>query len=178
MAEGGWIKLHRKIRDNWIWEDPEKLRAWLDILLMANREDKAVPFNGKIITIKKGQKLTSIYKLAERWGWSRHRVQRFLSLLKEDNMCTADGSTGGTIITVVNWDFYQMVRTTVGPTNDTTVEPTDGPTVGPQTRIYKNNKEGEKGCRPPQSDEPDPHATDDEGIRRYLEAEEAKGRWN
>ena len=27
------------------------------------------------------------------------------------------------------------------------------------------------------TNEPDPHATDDEGIRRYLEAEEAKGRW-
>lgn len=140
MADNGWIKLHRKIRDNWIWEDPEKLRAWIDILLMVNREDRSIPFNGKMIVVKKGQKLTSIVQLSERWGWSRHRVYRFLDLLKQDNMCTADGTANGTLITVVNWDLYQSVGTPNGTTVGTPNGTTSGSTVGTQTRI-KNNKE-------------------------------------
>ena len=67
MSDNGWIAIHRKIRENWIWKDPEKLRAWLDILLMVNHEEKTIPYNGKMITIYPGQRLTSIYQLADRW---------------------------------------------------------------------------------------------------------------
>lgn len=164
MADNGWIKLHRKIRDNWIWEDPEKLRAWLDILLMVNHEDKDVPFNDKIVTVKKGQKLTSIVKLAERWGWSRHRVYRFLNTLKIHEMCTynstLDGTAFGTLITVTNWDFYQFVGTPNGTGNGTTVDTTNGTTGGTQTRMIKNYKEYKKG---PES------VLDKKGVQREID---------
>ena len=141
MAENGWIKLHRKIRDNWIWEDPEKLRAWLDILMMVNHEDKSIPVNGKMLTIKSGQKLTSIVQLSERWGWSRNRVYRFLELLKQDNMCTVDGTANGTgngtLITVTQWALYQLG----GTPNGTGVGTPNGTAVGTQTIINKNYKE-------------------------------------
>jgi len=38
----GWLKIDRKIRDNWIWEDPVKLKWRIDILLTVNFEDKKV----------------------------------------------------------------------------------------------------------------------------------------
>lgn len=137
---GGWIKLHRKITNNWIWEDPEKLRAWLDILLMVNHENRQIPYNGHIITIKAGQKLTSLAKLSERWGWSRNRVDRFLRLLSEAEMVTANRTPNGTVLTVVNWAFFQDARdsdeATVGAANEATV----GATVGAQTRMNKNVK--------------------------------------
>ena len=137
MSDNGWIAIHRKIRENWIWKDPEKLRAWLDILLMVNHEEKTIPYNGKMITIYPGQRLTSIYQLADRWGWSKHRVYRFLTLLKADKMCTTDGTTGGTIITVVNWGFYQTKRNTDGTTNGTTGDTTNGT----QTTMINNDKQ-------------------------------------
>lgn len=137
MSDNGWIAIHRKIRENWIWKDPEKLRAWLDILLMVNHEEKTIPYNGKMITIYPGQRLTSIYQLADRWGWSKHRVYRFLALLKADKMCTTDGTTGGTIITVVNWGFYQTKPNTDGTTNGTT----GGTTNGTQTTMINNDKQ-------------------------------------
>ena len=149
MAKGGWIKLHRKIRDSWVWDNPEYLRAWLDILLMVNRKDKPVPYGGKMVTIRRGQVLTSTYKLAERWGWSRARVINYLSLLKDATMCTTETTTNGTIITVVNWDFYQNGRTTNDTTVDTTNDTTVDTTVDTKTRIYKNNREGERGAVAP-----------------------------
>ena len=180
MVKGGWIALHRKIRDNWIWEDPEKLKAWIDILLMVNHEPKEIPFNGKVITIKKGQKLTSIVKLADRWHWNRKRVVRYLDLLEGAGMCTTERTTSGTIITVTNWDLYQVEGTTNGTTKGTAKRTAKGTANGTQTTMSNNDNKGDKGASPqtPPNDEPDPHATDDEGIRRYLEAEEAKGRWS
>ena len=146
----GWIHLHRKIRDNWIWDDPEKLRAWIDILLMVNHEDRQIPFDGHIITIHKGQRLTSLQKLSERWGWSRNRVDRFLRLLDEAEMVTANRTPNGTVLTVVNWAFYQDTRdtngATDGATNGTADETTNGATDGAQTRMNKNDKEGEEVC--------------------------------
>ena len=147
----GWIKLHRKIADNWIWSDPEKLRAWLDLLLMVNHEDKEIPVNGKMMTIKRGQKLTSIVKLAERWKWNRKRVVRFLCLLEGSAMVTTKGSTVGTLITVVNWDFYQGEGSAIGSTVGTAVGTAKGTAVGTQTRMkrIKRKKEG----APPSDDE-------------------------
>ena len=138
---GGWIKLHRKIVDNWIWNDPEKLRAWLDILLMVNHEDKEIPVNGKIVTIKRGQKLTSLVKLAERWGWNKKRVVRFLDLLSGSDMVHAKGYAFGTVLTVVNWDLYQLEGYTVGTAVGTAKGYATGYTVGTQTRMNKNDKE-------------------------------------
>lgn len=155
--DNGWIHLHRKIRDNWIWDDPEKLRAWIDILLMVNHDDKQIPFDGHIITIHKGQRLTSLQKLSERWGWSRNRVDRFLRLLDEAGMVTTNRTPNGTVLTVVNWAFYQNTRDTNGATNEATNgtanEATSGTTVGAQTRMIKNEKNEEKcvGTRTPHS---------------------------
>ena len=167
MAKG-WIRLHRKIRDNWIWDDPEKLRAWLDILLMVNHEDKEIPFNGKIITIRRGQRLTSISQLAERWHWNRKRVVRYLDLLEGAGMCTTERTTSGTTINVVNWDFYQSEGSTVGTTNGTTEGSTVGSTVGTQTRMNKNDKEA-KNARA--------RAKRDVAWEEFVEEMKKRGEW-
>ena len=52
MAEG-WIKLYRSIRKNWIWEDSQKLKCWLDILLQANHQDKKILIGNELILIQR-----------------------------------------------------------------------------------------------------------------------------
>ena len=145
MKNNGWIKLHRKIMDSWIWEDPEKLRAWLDILLMVNHEDKKTYVNGNLTTIHRGEKLTSITKLAERWRWSKKRVMRFLDLLEEDGMCTTKRTTYGTTLKVSNYAKYQDFQTSKGNAVDTTNDTADvtaGVTAhDTQTINIKNDKE-------------------------------------
>lgn len=148
MSNGGWIKLHRKIIDNWIWDDPEKLRAWLDILLMVNHEDKQIPFNGHIKTIHRGEKLTSLAKLADRWKWTRNRVSRFIDLLCEADMVTADRTANGTLLTVVNYGIYQSVRYTSEAGNEATDEAASEATGEAQTRTIKNYKNKREGQAP------------------------------
>ncbi|WP_154694068.1 GntR family transcriptional regulator, partial [Enterococcus faecium] len=85
MAEG-WVKLHRSITENWIWDNPQYLKWWLDLILMANHKEKKILFNGSFKKVDVGQRITSEQKLAERWGVSRNTVRKFLSLLVEDDM--------------------------------------------------------------------------------------------
>lgn len=88
----GWISIYRQIIDNWLWKSNEpfdKRSAWIDLLLMVNHKTENIEFNGKIIAIERGQRITSIEKLADRWKWSRHKVSNFLiKLEKERNDCT------------------------------------------------------------------------------------------
>ena len=156
MSNNGWIKLHRQIRDNWIWEDAEMLRAWLDILLMVNHEDKKIYFNGELITIKRGEKLTSILKLSDRWGWSRNRVRHFLDLLEGDGMCTTIRTTNGTTLKVSNYKEYQSFYNGNGTTKGTTNEPADGPPLGPQTITNKNDKNTNNTLSAPPEESPAP----------------------
>lgn len=179
MATNGWIKLHRKSVENPMYFDEpfDKWHAWTDLLLMVNHEKKQFISKGQLITLEPGQTVTSMAILAERWKWSVNKVRRFIGILVGTGMCTVNGTPNGTTITVVKWAFYQCEGQTNGITNGTTHGTSNGTTGGTLTR-NKRKKEGKKGAAPkPPTDEPDPYATDDEGIRRYLEAEEAKGRW-
>ena len=81
----GWIKLHRKIRDNTIWQSREafdRRSAWVDLLLMVNHEDRTIILkNGRAVVLHPGQTFTSYEHLKERWHWGgRTRVKRFLTL--------------------------------------------------------------------------------------------------
>ncbi len=106
----GWIKIHRQLQDSWIWKTNtpfDERSAWVDLLLSANHIDNKILFNGELITIKRGQFLTSIRKLSERWKWSINKVYRFLKLLEGDGMIRRESDSSRTLITVVNYEIYQ-----------------------------------------------------------------------
>ena len=129
----GYIRLYRDIRSHWIWSDPEYLRAWVDLLMMVNHEDKQILFNKKLITVKRGSRITSIRKLAERWGWSRGRVARFLDMLEQDHMIATRRTTQKTLINVINYSFYQSEKPKRGPRMKPPTEPQTEPRIEPQT---------------------------------------------
>ena len=85
----GWICLHRKIQECSIWDNDEKFdcrSAWIDLLLLANHEDKKTLFDGKPVVVKRGQRITSVRQLAERWHWGNDRTLRYLRLLESEKM--------------------------------------------------------------------------------------------
>lgn len=106
----GYIKFYRQIQDCWIWDndEPYDIRsAWSDLLLSANHADKSLLFDGNLMTITRGQLLTSIRKLSAKWKWSTSKVTHFLALLEKDNMITKESDTKKTLLTIVNYDIYQ-----------------------------------------------------------------------
>lgn len=105
----GWIKMHRKIRDHWIWQNRQYLRAWFDILFTVNFEDKKVLIESEIIECKRGQSLLSLNEWSKVFGhgWTVQRVRTFFDLLKKDQMIKTEGLRKTTRLTVCNYDNYQ-----------------------------------------------------------------------
>lgn len=109
----GWIRLYRQIKNHWIWKDKEpfdKRSAWIDLLLMVNHSNKKITFEDDFITIERGQTLTSIKKLSERWMWSRHKVSDYVNRLEQDGMIVQIRDTRKILISIVNYDKYQTVE--------------------------------------------------------------------
>ena len=137
----GWIKLSRQIQEHWIWQDPEKLKAWIDLILMANHEDAEVALREGVVKVKRGQLITSIGKLAERWGWSKDRVRRFLRLLSDTNMVTRKIDTHKTTLTIINYGKFQDRPTTDKTSNKTSSKTSNKTSDKTRTRRNKNKEE-------------------------------------
>lgn len=106
----GWISLHRKIQEHWLWEERpfSKGQAWIDILLLVNHEDGKVFMDGELIEVYRGEHITSEPKLAERWGWSRTKVRNFLDLLEKEGMIkNIKEGRKRTRLRVLNYNVYQ-----------------------------------------------------------------------
>lgn len=106
----GWISLHRKIQEHWLWEERpfSKGQAWIDILLLVNHEDGKVFMDGELIEVYRGEHITSEPKLAARWGWSRTKVRNFLDLLEKEGMIkNIKEGRKRTRLRVLNYNVYQ-----------------------------------------------------------------------
>lgn len=117
----GWIKLHRKLQECFLWVDKEpydRRSAWIDLLLSANHEEKKLMFDGKPIIVNRGDKLTSILALSDRWHWSRHKVSDFLNVLENEQMITQKRDNKKTLITIVNYGIYQDIEEEKGHQKD------------------------------------------------------------
>lgn len=117
--ENSWIRLHRKLMDDPLYfaEPFTKMQAWIDLLLLANFADRVTFIRGNRVTIKRGQVAYSREWFSGRWRWSRGRVERFLSMLENDRKIVQRKSHIISIVTIVNYDFYQKTECA---TNDTT----------------------------------------------------------
>lgn len=116
----GWISIHRQIQDCFIWDKKPFSwgQAWIDLLLLVNHEDKKTYFSGKMITVGRGQRITSINKLAQRWGWSRHKVSDFLNILENEEMIIQNRDMKKTLITIVKYEVYQQSPNKKGQVKD------------------------------------------------------------
>lgn len=140
----GWISIHRKIQNHWIWDEKPFTRgqAWIDILLLVNHADKKIFFDNEIVPIKRGEHVTSEPKLAERWGWSRTKVRNFLKLLEQDSMIqNKKEGRKRTRLIVLNYNDYQTLEDSEKTSEDTTAEQEEnkGETSEEQDENTNNN---------------------------------------
>ena len=116
----GWIKIHRNITENPMYfsEPFTRMQAWIDLLLLANYRDGAIYVRGNKIDVKRGQIAKSQEFLATRWRWSRGKVLRFLAELQKCGQIVQQKNNVTTIISVVNYEYYQQDGTTDGQQTD------------------------------------------------------------
>lgn len=108
---GGWVKMWRKLLDpEWMsCFDGYSRALLLDFVLMANiKEGRSIFREGKVLYLKRGEILTSETELARSTGFSRSVIRRRIKLLEETGTILSKRDKHGTMITICNYDKYQM----------------------------------------------------------------------
>lgn len=117
MPRKGWIKLHHAILDNPIWNQTpfSEGQAWVDLLLLAENEEKDTEISGVQIHQKPGGVYWSKKDLMKRWGWGRRKLDGVLARWETAGMIKVYGHRNVhrnvhrivTEITVEKWGFFQ-----------------------------------------------------------------------
>lgn len=110
MLGAGYIKLWRSLL-KWEWySDVNVSRLFIHLLLTANYEDTT--WRGE--TIHRGQRLTSVAKLAEETGLTTKEVRTALGKLTRTNELTIRTTNKYSVITVEKYDFFQSPTDLMG----------------------------------------------------------------
>ena len=151
-----WVKIYRQLQQSAIWVESsafDRRSAWIDLIMMANIQNKQIIYQGQVLTIKRGQVYTSRRKLADRWHWSREKVNRFIKLLENLHMITLDKrTTNATLITIVKYEFFQDKPTKDKATNKTTDKAKDNATDESLLKNIKEDKKNKEGSFPTSSE--------------------------
>jgi hypothetical protein len=106
----GYVKMFRSVRKHWVWQDAEKFKWWVDILLEANHKDQKFLLGGKLIECKRGQSVNSLLTWAKRWRTNPSAVRRFMKLLESDAMIVTENVSKTTRLTICNYGSYNDKR--------------------------------------------------------------------
>jgi hypothetical protein len=146
-SKRGFVPLSRRMFDGRdpIWESSEpfdRRSAWIDLVQRASRKTRQKFIGSVTITIERGQVWDTERGLADRWRWSRAKVRRFLDQLSTMQRVVSkpahNAAHAGTMLTLLNYESYNPLRTSNRPT----FRPKVGP--APAQHRPKMNKEGIK----------------------------------
>lgn len=139
-----YIPLSRKSFEHFLWTEQRELsrfEAWLDLLQSARFEEAETGrmIGGSFVKWKRGELPASLRFLAERWGWSKNKVDGFLKVLVSEQMIVkrTAGGTAQTIVTICKYESYNVKSKNRGQKKD--IEGTAKGQRGDKTN--KENKE-------------------------------------
>lgn len=143
MGARGYVKIARKLRGSALYlEKPFSAgHAWIDMIVEANFRD-GVTESGE--AIRRGCFITSQHTLAERWGWHRSKVHRFLARLEREQRIEQHTTQSRTTIRITNYEEYQGDGSP--PEQPGEQHPPDSRTTG--RTDHKNKKEFKKILSP------------------------------
>ena len=152
QMNNGWIKISRGITEHWLWEDAERLKWWIDLLMLAAWENKKKLVQGRLVEIERGQAIISVRSLQERWSRknkkgeiisrpSKTTISNFLSILEQEKMIFVENRGHQiTMLTICNYERYQANDKTCRDTDGDTDRDTDGDSNGDEIKNIKNIK--------------------------------------
>ena len=107
-----FIKLYRKIQDNWIWDNPLYLKCWIDMLMRASIKSSSMLMNNQVINVSRGEIIFSQRNFAKRNNMSRQRLRTFLKKLEKTNMIRLKSNPDLTHVILVGYKLYNDSKLT------------------------------------------------------------------
>ena len=108
MTNEGFICISRGIREHWVWRNPVYFKRWAELIMMANYDDREVSFCFHRMMLHRGQLAANLSYLSKLWHVSNQATQKFLVKLEVSGMVTRSVDDGVTVITICNYDRYQL----------------------------------------------------------------------
>ncbi len=106
----GFILLHCKIIYSSVFDDAFILKIFIYCLARANHKDKEIIINNQAIQLKRGQFITSIDKIAKACKISPRKIRTRTKTLILTRRLTIKTTNRYSLITVLNYDKYQLKR--------------------------------------------------------------------
>lgn len=148
MPRPGWIKLHHSLLDNPIWEERpfSKGQAWVDLLLLAESDEKDFTVCGTTLHQSPGSIFRTKKELMARWGWTKYKLNSVLAEWEALGMISVqqhriqhrNQHRTCTEITIEKWRFFQG-----RPPKSSTENSTEN-----SIHLKKNKKGGDGGSSP------------------------------
>ena len=104
----GHIKLYRSVTEDPLYrrEPFTKWQAWCDLILSACYEPGDMFVRGIKVKMKVGSVYKGAIELAERWKWSRGKVERFITYLAEEKRIVLQKSKVISSISIIGFERY------------------------------------------------------------------------
>lgn len=118
-------------------KNPLIFKMYMYCLSMANYADSKEYVNGKEITVKRGQFLTTNFKLMQDLGATRQSVRTSLKFLELTTKLTTSLTTRFRLVTVCNYD--KITSKKVSKKSDVTTSLTTSLTTSPSDLYYKTS---------------------------------------
>ncbi len=145
----GWIKLHRKLTESSVFDNPKLFKTWIWCLCKASHTEHEVVVGKQVVNLQPGQFVFGRLKAAEVLKMNDRTVYDYMKMLENMEMLRINSNNKFSVVTIENWAFYQEDEEGFQHqnTHQSTIE----------NHTYKNDKECIKNERkifiPPSVDE-------------------------
>ena len=107
MYTQGWIKLHRQLLNNHIFQNEKLLKIWIWCLIKATHKERMQIVGRQKVRLEEGQFVTGRNAAAAELGMAPSTAWDYLKLLESEECITIKSNNKFSVVSIVNWDFYQ-----------------------------------------------------------------------
>ena len=105
----GWVKLHRKLRDNPIYKNSKAVHCWIECLLRASHTGSCFYAYRQKVALEPGQFVMGREEFGANIGISGSTAWFWLAQFEVDSMVDIKKTSKGSIVTIKKWKDYQGV---------------------------------------------------------------------
>lgn len=106
-SNDGWIKLHRKIIESSVFDNPHILKMWIWSLSKATHKEHKQMVGLQEVELKIGQFVFGRKVAAKELHLTESNTYRLLKALEKMNLISINSNNKFSIVTIENWVFYQ-----------------------------------------------------------------------
>ncbi|HSH36025.1 conserved phage C-terminal domain-containing protein [Schnuerera sp.] len=138
----GWIKLHRKLLYNPVFDNPNLLRVWLWCLLKASHDNYQQMVGLQVVDLEPGQFVTGRFKGSDELEINPSTFYKYLKTLEKMQMISLNSNNKMTVVTIENWRKYQTEDKEAYQQNNNKI--TTKEQQNNTNKNYKNDKNDKK----------------------------------